>query len=98
MKRLIVLALLAVAGCAGPFVPADGSAPLCPAGDTNIYVAQGAKAPCRLRVGQRYVIKMPKSQGTDAALRTVCLEIWGGTSFVVNSGPLDYCVMPKRAA
>jgi hypothetical protein len=91
----LVPALVSCAAFSGPS-PSD---PLCdPADGVNVYVDQGARATCQLRVGQRFVVQMPRSQGSDDALRTVCLTVWHGESFVINFGKLDYCVLHKRTA
>lgn len=96
-KRLAAIAavVIVLAGCAG-FIQAPASAPLCPAGDTNVYIDQGSVARCRVRYYQRYVVKMPRTQGSDAALSTVCLQSWGAASVVTNnSGPYVFCVYQK---
>ena len=88
--------LVASAGCA-PFIGPSSSDPPCNAADgVNVYVDQGARAGCQLQVGQRFVVKMPRSQGTDDSLRIVCLNVWRGREFIINYGALDYCVFLKR--
>ena len=92
----LALALALVLAACGPLAAPSPTAPLCP--DESNYVDQGTAPHCRLQVGQRYIVQMPRSQGSDDALRTICLSVWHGTEFVVNFGALDYCVLPRRLA
>ena len=61
-------ALIVLAAC-GPLPAPSPTAPLCP--DESNYVDQGTAPHCRLQVGQRYIVQVPRSQGSDDALRTI---------------------------